>query len=167
MDGRPGPGTCTLTSGSGWPVGGKLCSLGVGRAAVLTCCVEATVSWPGAGTPAGRWALYARTAVPEGGVTSRSFLAFYSSADLSLTALSSHPCQLSVSPTWEGQMAPGTSLSGATQGTSGSTRRQTGSLFSALTAMGQSQGWPSLSCLHRGVSLNNRRGYELPNSGHQ
>lgn len=76
-------------------------------------------------------------------------------------ALSSHPCQLSVSPTWEGQISPLCLVLASSQNLFLCTfddfpfccrqrnvlslpRNQKGSLFSTLTAMGQSPGW--LSC---------------------
>lgn len=108
---------------------------------VATCCVETTVV---ANVHGPRWGDGPRTAAEQlwrEGVTSRSFLAFYSSANISLTALSSYPRQLCV---------PNPGRSGGTgdfpfwrHQRSTLPRNQTGSSCSALTATGQSPGWPS------------------------
>lgn len=143
MDGRPGPGTFILTSGSWWPVGGKPGSLGVGKS---------SCPWP----PAWRPPLQP-TCIDPGGEMGPECLQSSSGGRshfqklLGLLRLCKHlpPCSVFISSSVLSVPNPGRS-DGTGDFPFWFHERNTLALPRNQT---ESPGWLSLSCLHKGVIL--------------
>lgn len=114
LDGRLGPGTLPLTSGSWWPAVGKRCSQGVW----LSCRTWA-VSKPRSTDPCREMGSICAHSSSGGRSSFQKLpvtcLVFYGAANISLMALSSHPGHLSMPSAREGQMSPSCLAQGSSQ----------------------------------------------------